>query len=141
MTFVAVLLLLEGVALLAGGIAAVVDRDNQYFDLPVELAEIEEVGPFDLTTEPWRVVLGAGIVGIVLGLVVLALAVGLWRASSLAWGVVLVVTTLHLAGAVVASIGWDGWRRPSALGVVVVTLLVLVALLTPRARRFFLVYA
>ena len=78
-TFVSILVMLEGLIVFAAGIAVVVFRDNTFVDLPVLIARIDESLPFDSGQDigAYVAVLGAVIAGS--GVVLLLLGWGVRR--------------------------------------------------------------
>jgi lysylphosphatidylglycerol synthetase-like protein (DUF2156 family) len=122
-TVIAVLVVISGILGVIGGLILVLAQDNA--DV---LRETGESSNFLLT---------AGIVGIIVGLIYLAVARGLLRGSNGARGVVAVVSIINGAFGVWAAFFKEGQLQTQGFVNLVLALLVLVALYSPRANAFF----
>ncbi len=140
---VAVLVMLVALAVIASGIALVVERDNELVQLPALLARLDEALPFDSGQELSSYVVAAGLAvaaaGVVLGLLGLGIARGLVVAYI---ATLLVVGALGIVAGVLRSRTTDELAQSAlsilAGGLSVLFLIVLALLLGRRSRAWVL---
>lgn len=140
-TVVAALVLLEGVLVVALGVALVVFRDNDLEQIPALLARLDETLPFDSGQELGSYMAVVGALVVVLGLVIAALGWGVVRGSRAAYVVGLVLLGALAGGAGYLAAGIDddlarGGLQILAAGFGATALMLLLLLVGGRTRAW-----
>ena len=138
-TLVSILVMLEGLVVLAGGIAVVVFRDNSLVDLPVLVARIDEALPFDSGQDIETYVAWVGAVIAAFGVVLLLLGWGVHRGVRVAYLLAFVLLAVLSFGALYLRSHTDDELAQLALVTLAVlllaTLVALALLLVGRRSR------
>ena len=90
----------------------------------------------DLTSNQRTVILVLGIVILVFGVIVLAVARGLFRGSNVARIIVAVINVLTIVAGLFAAFQ-SGNQRGTSFGQVVIAIIILALLYSPKANEFF----
>jgi hypothetical protein len=122
-TVIAVILFIQAIAGIVGGIAFIIERNNASLLDHVD-AKSNEVTAY-------------ATVAIVWGVIALLVGMGLWRGGNWARVLVAIVEVLSVAGGVYLLIQWDGTHAYTGIWQIAIGMIVLYLLFNPRASEFF----
>ena len=124
-TFLGILVVISGILYLISGLLAL-----------VAYAGSGSSSGTDLTSNQRTVILVLGIVILLFGVIVLAVARGLFRGSNVARLIVAVINVLTIVAGLFAAFQ-SGNQRGTSLGQVVIAIIILALLYSPKANEFF----